>query len=100
MTKAARRSFPAAPGAMGWVGAALLTAGFLLELVALGLLMWMAYTRNVLLVLPIIAAFLVSFGFIRAAVLVWRRAWKRAAAAQSSSVTPEDRTRFIREGSS
>jgi hypothetical protein len=98
MAQAARRKFPPAAGAMGWIGAALMTAGFLLELVALGLLMWMAFTRNAILVLPIIAAFLISFGFIGAAVLVWRRAWKLAGAAQPSAMTPDDRTRFIREG--
>ena len=92
MAQVARRRFPYAPGVLGWVGGGFLMGGFLGELTAIVLFIWLG------LPLAASAVFLVSLGLFGGAVVIWRLAWKRAGVVNPDTLTAEQRTQAMRDG--
>lgn len=98
MAQPAKRRFPPAPGLLGRLGLALVIAGAVLEFTAGALFVWLAVTRNLTLILPLVAAGVLSLALFAMGFFTFRLAWKRHPVGRptQSSLTSEQRRTVLR----
>jgi hypothetical protein len=95
-TNAARpRRFPPVSGPYGWVGAALILLALAGQGVAILVLVWLAFSKDLSLALPWIIVLLASFPLGAAGVALWRIGWKRTGTLSPSPMPAERRNRLL-----